>query len=67
MSEDQNLYVDGIAQDFQCNSIDELAQKLGYTNSQEMATTNNFENIYDLFTSPGYAGRYLTIESQLGF
>ena len=56
---------DTCAKDFKCDSIEELAVKLGYENAQQMALEKNRNNPYELFTLPGFAGHYLSIERKL--
>jgi hypothetical protein len=57
-------YVQGMAKSLGSESMDEIAQKLGYNNAQELADHYGFK-IFSFFATQGNAERYTEIEMTL--
>jgi len=66
MTDSQLRYLNELAQDFKCDTMDDLARKLGYRDSNHMAQSENHDNIYDYWKKSNFVAKYLQIKSELG-
>ena len=58
-------FLEVVARGFECSSIDELAQRLGYSTALEMARSESYDNMFDYLTGPGGVGRFMRIQREL--
>lgn len=65
MSEEEAGLVDYIVKHFGCNTANDMAQRAGYKSAHHLVVQSNCSNLYEVFTAPGFASRYLSLEIKI--